>query len=100
MADARLHRPSPKPLEMRIVAVENGRAVRRQPINISALASAIASTDGKFSRCTASTVVIAQTCGRSWRPSRAISPAWFIPISNTANRAPGARRARLSGTPQ
>jgi hypothetical protein len=48
------------------------------------LASAIASTEPKNSRCTGSTVVTIATCGRTSRASGSISPAWFMPISNTA----------------
>ena len=37
--------------------------------------------------------------GRTWRVSAAISPALFMPISNTAYSASRGIRARLSGTP-
>ena len=57
---------------------------RSSPRKISALASAIASTEPKNSRCTGSTVVMIATCGRTSRVSGSISPAWFMPISNTA----------------
>ncbi len=58
------------------------------------------STEAKFSRCTASTVVISATCGRASFVSGVISPAWFMPISITANAVFGGMRASVSGTPQ
>ena len=70
------------------------------PEKISALASAMASTEGKNSRCTGSTVVMIATCGRTSLVSGAISPAWFMPISSTAYRALCGQRASDSGTPQ
>ncbi len=69
------------------------------PSKISALASAIASSDAKNATCAASMLVITATCGRISRVRRAISPAWFIPASNTPNRVPGAIRASDKGTP-
>jgi hypothetical protein len=44
-------------------------------------------------------VVMTATCGRTCVVSSAISPAWFMPISNTPNRLRAGIRARLSGTP-
>ena len=70
------------------------------PSKISALASAIASMPAKNSRCTGSTVVMIATCGRTIFTSGSISPAWFMPISNTAKRAVAGQRASDSGTPQ
>ena len=70
------------------------------PSKISLLASAIAATEGKNSRCAGATVVISATCGRTSRVRARISPAWFIPISNTPKAAPSGKRARLNGTPQ
>ena len=45
-------------------------------------------------------VVISAACGRTMRTSGVISPGWFMPISNTPNRAPAGMRASVSGTPQ
>ena len=70
------------------------------PRKISALASAIASTLLKYSRCTGSTVVTMAMCGRTSFVSGVISPAWFMPISNTPKRPPAGIRASVSGTPQ
>ncbi len=53
----------------------------------------------KFSVCTPSTVVMIAAWGRTRRASGVISPAWFMPISNTANSASSGRRARVNGTP-
>ncbi len=60
----------------------------------------MAATEEKNSRCTGSTVVTMATCGRTRRVSGVISPAWFMPISNTPKRADGASRASDNGTPQ
>ena len=70
------------------------------PENISAFASAIFSVVPKNSRCTGSTVVTMATCGRTSAVSGVISPAWFMPISNTPKRTPDGMRASVSGTPQ
>ena len=70
------------------------------PVKISALASAIFSTEPKYSRCTGSTVVTMATCGATSLVSGVISPAWFMPISNTAYLALAGQRASDSGTPQ
>ncbi len=51
-------------------------------------------------RCAAATVVTTATCGRASAASGAISPGWFMPISQTQNRASSGSRARVSGTPQ
>jgi hypothetical protein len=53
------------------------------PQKISPLASAMAEIERKNSICTGSTVVITATCGRTMRVRGSISPAWFMPISNT-----------------
>ena len=53
------------------------------PKKISPFASAIAEIERKNSMCTGSTVVITATCGRTIRVKGSISPAWFMPISNT-----------------
>ena len=71
-----------------------------RPEKISALASAMASTEGKNSRCTGDTLVTMATCGRTIATSGVISPAWFMPISATQNRVSRGIRARVSGTPQ
>ena len=71
------------PLEMLAVAVEHGDAAGLQALEDLAFASAIASTDGKNSRCAGATVVISATCGRTWPVRARISPAWFMPSSNT-----------------
>ena len=71
-----------------------------RPEKISALASAIASTEGKNSRCTGATVVMIATCGRTMAVSGLISPAWFMPISETRKRVAFGIRASVSGTPQ
>ena len=70
------------------------------PEKISALASAIASMPAKNSRCTGSIVVMMATCGRTIFTSGVISPAWFMPISNTAKRVLAGQRANDNGTPQ
>ena len=44
-------------------------------------------------------VVINARWGRANRVNGAISPAWFMPISNTPNLLRAGIRARLSGTP-
>ncbi len=62
-------------LEMRIVALTMATPPGSSPAKISALASAIASTLAKFSRCTGATVVMIATCGRTMRRSGVISPA-------------------------
>ena len=71
-----------------------------RPWKISALASAISSTDENCARCTGSTVVMTATCGRTIWVSGVISPAWFMPISNTPNCVAFGMRASVSGTPQ
>ena len=58
------------------------------PSKISLLASAIAATEGKNSRCAGATVVIRATCGRTCRVRARISPAWFMPISSTPKLRP------------
>ena len=70
------------------------------PWKISPLASAIASSLAKNSRCAGAIVVTMATCGRTSRVSAASSPAWFMPISNTPNCVV-ARHPRQadSGTP-
>ncbi len=70
------------------------------PLKISALASAMASTLSKWALWTASTAVTTATWGRAMRDSGSISPAWFIPISNTPKETEAGMRARLSGRPQ
>ena len=60
----------------------------------------MASTDGKYPRCTGSTVVTTATCGRTISASGVISPGWFMPISSTAKALSGGMRASVSGTPQ
>ncbi len=62
------------------------------PEKISAFASAMASSVPKNSRCTGAIVVTIATCGRTSCVSGVISPAWFMPISNTPSR--GARHQR------
>ncbi len=69
------------------------------PSKISALASAIASTEAKYPRCTGSTVVMTATSGCTIGLSAAISPAWFMPSSNTPNAVSRGMRASDSGTP-
>ena len=70
------------------------------PWKISALASAMSSTDSKWAPCTASTLVITATSGLTIRDRGAISPGWFMPISNTPKVESAAIRDRLNGTPQ
>ena len=70
------------------------------PEKISAFASAIASSVPKNSRCTGAMVVTIATCGRTSAVSGVISPAWFMPISNTPNFADCGISASESGTPQ
>ena len=70
------------------------------PRKISALASAIFSTEPKYSRCTGSTVVTMATCGRTIFTKGVISPAWFMPISKIAYLTSAGQRASDSGTPQ
>ena len=60
----------------------------------------MAVTPLKNSRCTGSTVVMMAKCGRTIFTSDSISPAWFMPISNTAKRAVAGQRASVRGTPQ
>ena len=69
------------------------------PANTSALASAICSTVSKKALCTASTVVITATWGRTSRDMGSISPGLFIPISKTPKAVSDGMRARLSGRP-
>ena len=71
-----------------------------RPAKISALASAIAASLANCPRCTGSTLVMTAICGRTIRDSGVISPAWFMPISNTAKRVAAGMRASVSGTPQ
>ena len=54
------------------------------PSKISALASAIASTDRKKPTCASPTLVHTRTSGSAIPTSVLISPAWFIPSSTTA----------------
>ena len=54
------------------------------PLLLLFVLAAIASTLPKCSRCTASTVVMIAACGRTISTNGVISPAWFMPISNTA----------------
>jgi hypothetical protein len=49
--------------------------------------------------CAGAMVVTTATSGRTCPVSTSISPAWFMPISNTPNFARDGIRARLSGTP-
>ncbi len=46
------------------------------------------------------TVVTIAACGRTRLTSGAISPAWFMPISNTPKPESAGIRASVSGTPQ
>jgi hypothetical protein len=69
------------------------------PSKISALASAIAASEPRFSMCAGAIAVMSATWGLTWRVSAAISPLLFMPISSTAYSASRAMRARLSGTP-
>ena len=48
----------------------------------------------------AATVVMRAICGRTILTSGVISPAWFMPISNTAKAVSAGMRASVSGTPQ
>ena len=71
------------------------------PSKISALALATpVSPSGKLPTWTGSTLVTIAMCGRTIRVSGRISPAWFMPISNTANCVSAGMRASVSGTPQ
>ena len=70
-----------------------------RPSKISPLASAIASSEPRFSMCAGAIAVMSARCGRTMRVSAAISPGLFMPISSTANSASRGIRARLSGTP-
>ena len=54
------------------------------PSRISALASAIASSDAKKPRWASPTLVQTRTSGSATRTSVLISPAWFMPSSTTA----------------
>ena len=69
------------------------------PAKIDAFSAAIASSDPISPRCARSTQVMIATCGRTSAASGAISPGWFMPISNTAKSASRGIRARVSGTP-
>ncbi len=72
-----------------------------RPAKISPLARATpASPSSKFSMCTGPTVVTATACGFTIRDRGPISPAWFMPISNTARRVAAGIRARVRGTPK
>ncbi len=79
-----------------MIAVPPGSSPRK----ISALASAIASTERKKPRWTGATVVTMAICGLTSRVSASISPAWFMPISNTPKRMSFGILASDSGTPQ
>ncbi len=71
-----------------------------RPSKISALAAATpASPSGKFSVCTAPTVVMATACGATNSDKGVISSAWFIPISKTARSVSAGMRDRVNGTP-
>jgi hypothetical protein len=48
---------------------------------------------------TGAIAVMTAMCGRTCTVNAAISPAWFMPISNTPKRLRAGIRARLSGTP-
>ena len=88
-------------VEIVVVGVEDRRAARLEPERRSRpWRAAMPATESKNSRCAAATVVITATCGRTSFVSGVISPAWFMPISNTPNCASRGRRASISGTPQ
>ena len=90
-----------EPCRLRVVDIDDrGAAGLDAAEEISALASAIAATDGKNSRCTGSTVVTIAACGRTMVVSGLISPGEFMPISAMANCASRGMRAKVSGTPQ
>ena len=59
-----------EPLELRRVAVERGRPPGSRPRKISALASAIASSEPRCSIWTGAIVVTSATCGRAMRDKR------------------------------
>ena len=71
------------PLVMLAVAVEHGDAAGLQALEDLRFASAIASTDGKNSRCAGATVVISATCGRTWPRQGPDLTGVFMPSSNT-----------------
>jgi hypothetical protein len=93
LSDLRRSRRIREPLELRIVARQERGAARLQPEKNFRLGVGDRFSDLKNSRCTGSMVVITATCGRTSFASGSISPAWFIPSSNTAKRA-------LDGTAQ
>jgi hypothetical protein len=76
------------------------RGGAREAGELRIVASAISSTDLKNSRCTGAMVVMIATSGRTSFVNGVISPAWFMPISNTPKRAASGRRASDRGTPQ
>ncbi len=63
------------------------------------MASAIASTEGKNSRCTGATLVIVATSGSASVERARISPGADMPISSTAAVCSGRRRRRVRGRP-
>ena len=83
-----------QPRELRIVAVEHGRAAGLEALENFRLGVGDRLEPAKNSRCTGSTVVMTATCGRTIFTSGVISPAWFMPISKIAKRAsPGSAPA-------
>ena len=55
--------------------------------------------EGNDAACTSRTLVQTRTFGSAMRTSVRISPAWFIPSSITATRAPRSSESRESGRP-
>ncbi len=66
---------------------------------ISAFAAATPSSLPKPSRCAGAIMVIADSVGAAISHSRAISPAWFAPISITADSVVSSIRSSESGQP-
>ena len=71
-----------------------------RPCEISTFSRRIASRLPSFSRCTGCTLTTSATVGRVNSLSRAISPAWFMPISKTQSAGVGLALHSVSGTPQ
>ena len=85
---------APRAITRAIVGIgRRARSSRSAPSRISALASAIASTDAKKPRCASPTLVQTRTSGSAMPTSVRISPAWFMPSSTTATSGRVAARA-------
>ena len=97
MRAAVMPRQSPKNASS---AFSTALACEPSPWTISPSACATPSRLPKPSRCSAPALVIKPTVGRAMAASSATSPAWFAPISITADRCAACSRNSVSGTPK